>query len=162
MVEIKNTKQISKMITCECGKLLKCCSSTHDNSYEHKIRLLCPNGFIFQKFEKSYYVNLKDLPIDELQTFIDRDIKVVMYDDFKRWKNDKNIDNILVEGDGIHYKYPKPYYRANANRKWEAYPRVKGKRINIGNFDTKEECELAIKKTFDELWTKQVMEELSE
>ncbi len=64
----------------------------------------------------------------------------------KRWKYDNNIDNILVEGDGIHYKYPTPHYHKNKNRCWESYPVRNGKRINIWTFETKEECELAIKK----------------
>ena len=90
MVELKNTKQISKMITCECGKLLKCCSSTHDNSYEHKIRLLYPEGFVFQRGTEMYQVIFNEIAKN--------DIKTCSYAEFMAWRTLGNVKKIITPG----------------------------------------------------------------
>ena len=91
--EIK--KRITQAIICECGKSMqKCNKSKHLETYEHKIRLLYPEGFVFQQGTKMYQVIFNELAKN--------DINKCSYADFMAWRKLGNVNKIITpSNDGI-------------------------------------------------------------
>ena len=87
--EIK--KRITQAIICECGKSMqKCNKSKHLETYEHKIRLLYPEGFVFQRGTEMYQVIFNEIAKN--------DIKTCSYAEFMAWRTLGNVKKIITPG----------------------------------------------------------------
>ena len=67
-----------------------CNKSKHLETYEHKIRLLYPEGFVFQQG-----IGMCQVIFNELAT---NDIKTCSYADFMAWRKLGNVNKIITPG----------------------------------------------------------------
>ena len=78
----------------------KCNKSKHLETYEHKIRMLYPDGFVFQKGSNIYQVMFKDITEEEVEQLKTKhDIySICSYSDFMTYRREGKINKNISPG----------------------------------------------------------------